>query len=53
MEFVGYLSGLQECKGNGFFEVGQAEVCRSGPENVDYFWGAAPARIYLPQLKSW
>ena len=34
-----WISGLQECKGNGFFEIGQAggSSFRSGP---------APARIF-------
>ena len=30
-----WISGLQECKGNGFFEVGQAgKKIWSGPENL-------------------
>jgi hypothetical protein len=32
-----YISGLQECKGNGCFEVGRACInFRSGLENLDF-----------------
>ena len=45
-----WISDLQECEGNGFFEVGRADKnFRSGPENMDFFMGATPAQIYLPQ----
>ena len=45
-----WITGLQECKGNGFSEVGRTDInFRLGPENQDFFLGAAPARIYLPR----
>ena len=45
-----WISGLHKCKGNGFFEVGWGgQKFQSGPENLDFFLGAAPARTYLPE----
>ena len=44
-----WRSGLQECKGKGFYEVGRAGISfRLGLENLDFFMEVAPARIYLP-----
>ena len=35
-----WISGLQKCKGNGFFEVGRAgKSFQSGLENLDFFLG--------------
>ena len=37
------MSGLQECKGNGFFEVGQAgNNIWLGPENLEFLNGPLP-----------
>ena len=37
------ISDLQECKGNDFFKVGQADNnFRSGPENLDFLDGRLP-----------
>ena len=46
-----WKSGLQECKGNGFFEVGRGEQKFSvGSRKSRFLCGAAaPARIYLPR----
>ena len=38
-----WVSGLQECKGNDFFEVGQAgSSFRSGTKNQDFLEGQMP-----------
>jgi hypothetical protein len=38
-----WRSGLQECKGNGFFEVGRGgRNFQSGPENLNFFVGQLP-----------
>ena len=38
-----WISGLQECKGNGFFEVGRAgNNFRSDPKNLKFLGGQLP-----------
>ena len=38
-----WINGLQECKGNGFFEVGQADSSfQLGLENLDFLDGRLP-----------
>ena len=37
-----WISGLQECKGNGFFEVGRTCNFWSGPENLHFLDGRLP-----------
>ena len=38
-----WINGLQECKGNGFFEVGQADSSfQLGLENLDFLDGWLP-----------
>ena len=44
-----WITGLQECKGNDFFEVGRAgNNFRSGPKNPDFLDGRLP----LPESTS-
>jgi hypothetical protein len=44
-----WISGLQKCKGNGFFEVKQmSRSFRLGPTNLDFFMGGLP----LPESTS-
>jgi hypothetical protein len=44
-----WISGLQECKGNGFLEVGRAGISfRSGLENLDFQVG----QLLLPESSS-
>ena len=46
-----WISGLQECKDNGFFEVGRAgNSFRSGPENLT---GGCPCPNLPPPKSSW
>ena len=45
-----WISGLQECKGNNFFEVGQAgKSLRSGLKKV---WISLSRRLRLPESTS-
>ena len=38
-----WISGLQECKGNGFFEFERTGISfRSGPKNLDFLDGRLP-----------
>ena len=49
-----WISGLQECKGNGFFEVGRAgSSFRSGPENLDFLDGRLPLPDSDSPKSSW
>ena len=44
-----WISGFQECMGNGFFEVGRVAISfRSGPESMDFLDGRLP----LPESTS-
>ena len=44
-----WISGLQECKGNGFFKVGRAGISFwSGPKNLDFL----DERLLLPEYSS-
>jgi hypothetical protein len=47
-----WISGLQKCKGNGYFEVGRASNnFRSGQTNIDFLDGQLPLSVYTSPKK--
>ena len=47
-----WITGLQECKDNGFFEVGWADNnFQSGPENLHFIDGRLPLSEYSSPAK--
>ena len=50
-----WISGLQECKGNGFFKAGRAGGHKFliGSRNPDFFMGACPCPNLPPLKSSW
>jgi hypothetical protein len=49
-----YISGFQECKGNGFLEVGRAgNNFWLGSENLDFLDGRLPLLEYSSLKSSW
>ena len=49
-----WISGLQECKGNGFFKVGRAaNSFRSGPKNMKFMVGRLPLPESTSPVSSW
>ena len=48
-----WISGFQECKSNGSFEVGQVgNIFRLGPKNLDFLDGRLPLPAYSSPKKS-